>query len=123
MIKRIIFVLLAVLLLFVSSYFVHESLIQTTLSFSLFQVYLFHAISVAVVYIIVEFVAENLPAQAGYTYLMLMCFKIGAFLLIFKDAIFESDTLTQSERVAIVIPLFIFLTTEAIAVAKLLNSK
>ncbi|MFD1615883.1 DUF6168 family protein [Gelatiniphilus marinus] len=123
MTKRILIMLAVLLLLFVLSYSIHNTLISTDLSFSLFHVYLFHVIAVAIIYATVEFVAENLPTQAGNAYLVLMCFKIGIFLLIFKTAVFENDALTMPERIALVVPLFVFLITEAIAVAKLLNSK
>ncbi|EGV43066.1 hypothetical protein BZARG_1662 [Bizionia argentinensis JUB59] len=123
MIKRIVFMLITVTLLFAAGYFIHAKLISTDLSFSLLHVYLFHAIAVVLIYSAIEFVAEHLPSQAGYLYLMLMCFKIGFFLLIFQTTVFENDDLSQPERVALVVPLFIFLIVEGIAVAKLLNSK
>ncbi|TYB78786.1 DUF6168 family protein [Bizionia myxarmorum] len=123
MIKRIVIMLITLTLLFAVSYFTHSKLISTDLSFSLFHVYLFHAIAVFIIYVAIEFIAELIPTQAGYMYLMLMCFKIGFFLLIFQNAIFENDNLSQPERIALVVPLFIFLLTEGIAVAKLLNNK
>lgn len=123
MIKRIVFMLIAVVLLFVISYFVHINLISIDLSFSLLGVYIFHAIAVIIIYAAVEFVAEHLPTQAGYTYLMLMCFKIGTFLLIFKSTVFENEDLSQVERVGLVVPFLLFLFLEAGAIAKLLNSK
>lgn len=123
MIKRIIIMLISVALLFAVSYFTHSKLNNADLSFSLLDVYLFHAIAVVLIYAVIEFVAENLPSQAGYMYLMLMCFKIGFFLLIFQTPVFENDDLSRPERIALVVPLFIFLLAEGIAVAKLLNSK
>ncbi|OBX21886.1 hypothetical protein BAA08_10945 [Bizionia sp. APA-3] len=101
----------------------HSNLLNSELSFSLFNVYIFHVISVVIIYTIVEIVAEKLPSQAGYSYLMLVFFKIGAFVLIFQSSVFENDALTQTERFALVIPLFLFLIAEAAVVAKLLNSK
>ncbi|MFD2551558.1 DUF6168 family protein [Bizionia sediminis] len=109
--------------LFAVSYTLHSYLSAIELSFSLFYVYLFHAIAATIVYVSVELVAENLPTQAGNAYLVLMCFKLGLFLLIFREPVFENDALTMPERIALVIPLFVFLLTEAIAVGKLLNSK
>ncbi|WP_417195723.1 DUF6168 family protein [Bizionia sp.] len=123
MIKRIVFVIILVLAVFGLSYGIHSSLLHSDLSFSLFNVYIFHVISVVIIYIMVEIVAENLPNQAGYSYLMLMFFKIGAFVLIFQSSVFKNDALTQNDRIALVIPLFLFLMIEAAAIAKLLNSK
>ncbi len=123
MIKRIILVLTALLLLLAVSYTIHFTLLNQDLRFSLINVYLFHSIAAIIIYTVVEFAAEHLPTQAGYTYLMLMCFKLGFFLLIFQSSIFSEQGLSQPEKVGLVVPLFLFLTAEAIAVAKLLNSK
>jgi hypothetical protein len=41
----------------------------------------------------------------------------------FQSTVFEKESLTQPERIGLVVPLFIFLIVEAIAVGKLLNSK
>ena len=123
MIKRILIVTAILLVLFLIAFNLQNYLTTETLSFSLFSVYLFHLIAAVIVYTTVEFVAEKLPNQAGYAYLTLMFFKIGAFVLIFQSSIFANDNLTQMERIGLVIPLFLFLITEAIAVSKLLNSK
>lgn len=123
MIKRILIVSSALLLLFLIGSNLQNYLTTETLSFSLFSVYLFHFIAAIIVYISVEIVADKLPNQAGYAYLTLMFFKIGAFVLIFQSSVFANENLTQMERIGLVIPLFLFLITEAIAVSKLLNSK
>ena len=126
MIKRILFFLIAVLLLFVISFFSHDFILQSkeiSVSFSLIGVYSFHVISAIVVYSIVELVAEKIPNQAGYAYLASIFLKIGFFVLIFQASIFANEELTKPERISLVIPLFLFLITEAIAVSKLLNNK
>lgn len=126
MIKRILFFLIAVLLLFVISFFSHNFILQSkeiSVSFSLLGVYGFHVISAIVVYSIVELVAEKIPNQAGYAYLASIFLKIGFFVLIFQASIFANEELTKPERISLVIPLFLFLITEAIAVSKLLNNK
>lgn len=123
MIKRILIVAAILLALFLTAYNLQNHLITETLSFSLLSVYLFHLIAAVIVYVTVELVAEKLPNQAGYAYLTLMFFKIGAFVLIFQSSVFANDNLTQMERIGLVIPLFLFLITEAISVSKLLNSK
>ena len=126
MIKRILFFLIAVLLLFVISFFLHNFILDSkeiSVSFSLLGVYGFHVISAIVVYSIVELVAEKIPNQAGYAYLASIFLKIGFFVLIFQASIFANEELTKPERISLVIPLFLFLITEAIAVSKLLNNK
>lgn len=123
MIKRILIVTAILLALFLIALNLQNYLTTETLSFSLFYVYLFHLIAAIVVYVTVEIVAEKLPNQAGYAYLTLMFFKIGAFVLVFQSSVFANDNLTRIERIGLVVPLFLFLITEAIAVSKLLNSK
>jgi len=54
---------------------------------------------------------------------MMMCLKIGAFILIFQTTVFSKTTLSQAERISLVVPLFLFLIIEAISVGKLLNNK
>lgn len=123
MIKRILIVITVLLVLFLVAFNIQNYLTTQTLTFSLLFVYLFHVIAASIVYVIIEIVAEELPNQAGYAYLTLMFLKIGAFVLIFQSSVFSNDNLTQIERVGLVVPLLLFLLTEAIAVSKLLNSK
>ncbi|TYP99744.1 hypothetical protein C7447_101348 [Tenacibaculum adriaticum] len=126
MIKRILNFLIAIIILFAISYFSHQHVIQSKeihLSFSLLSVYLFHSIAAIIIYSIVEFVAHKIPNQAGYAYLASIFIKIGFFVLIFKAAVLANESLSKPERFSLVIPLFIFLITEAVAVSKLLNSK
>lgn len=123
MVKRIIYVALALTLLFIVLFNLHNYFKTESYSFSLLQVYSFHAIAALIVYIGIELVASILPNQAGYAYLMLMFFKIGLFVLIFQASVFGEVSLSQPERIALVIPLFVFLMAEALAVGKLLNSK
>lgn len=126
MIKRILFFLAAVLIVFAVSYFPHNYVLNSKeiqLSFSLFAVYLFHVIAATIVYLIVEFVADKIPNQAGYAYLASIFLKIGFFVLIFQASVFTNEQLTKPERFSLVIPLFLFLILEGVAVSKLLNSK
>jgi len=123
MYKRILIFVLAIAVLFALTYNIHNYLTTSELSYSLLLVYSFHAIAAALVYFLVELLASILPNQAGYGYLMTMFFKIGFFVLLFQESVFSKETLTQPERIGLVIPLFIFLLAEAIVVGKLLNSK
>ncbi|MBQ0768910.1 MAG: hypothetical protein KBT58_06430 [Bizionia sp.] len=123
MTKRILYFVLAIVALFAVTFSVHNFLTTSDLSFSLLKVYSFHAVSAILVYAVIELLASTLPNQAGYAYLMTMFFKIGFFVLLFQESVFNRETLTQPERIGLVIPLFIFLLAEAIVVGKLLNSK
>jgi len=126
MIKRIIQFIAAVVILFVVSYLPHDYVLNSKdiyLSFSLFSVYLFHVIAATIVYLIVEFIADKMPNQAGYAYLASVFLKMGFFVLIFQATVFANEQLTKPERFSLVIPLFLFLIIEAVAISKLLNSK
>ncbi|GAB1857961.1 hypothetical protein MHTCC0001_27980 [Flavobacteriaceae bacterium MHTCC 0001] len=122
MIKRITVVIIGLLILCAASYTLHNYMNTSSLSFSLLSVYGFHALAAILVYITVEAVASKLPNQAGYAYLMMIFIKIGIFVLIFKNTLFSNTNLLFSERIALIIPLFIFLIAETIAVFRLLNT-
>jgi len=124
MTKRILYFVLAIVVLFALIFSLHNFLTPPSdLSFSLLKVYVFHAVSAILVYGVIELLASIIPNQAGYAYLMTMFFKIGFFVLLFQESVFNKETLTQPERIGLVIPLFVFLLAEAIVVGKLLNSK
>ena len=126
MIKRLILFSVSIVFMFIVSYELHDyilSLKKLDLSFSLLSVYVFHVIAAMIVYVIVELIAFKLPNQAGYAYLASIFLKIGFFVLIFQASVFENEALTKAERFSLIIPLFLFLIAEAIAVSKLLNSK
>ena len=124
--KRIIIFLLVVLLITTASFLLNNYLLQindVVLNFSLGTIYLFFAIAAILIYVIVEFVADKMPNQAGYAYLASMFLKIGFFLLIFQDGIFREVPLSKSEKFSLIIPLFLFLALEAVFISKLLNNK
>ncbi|SFC95621.1 DUF6168 family protein [Algibacter pectinivorans] len=123
MIKRIVLVAVLFMLLFAFGYGVHSAVVDLNLTYSLLNIYLFFAVSAVLVYATVEGVYSKLPNQAGYAYLMMMCLKIGAFVLIFQKSVFHEVVLSQAERINLVVPLFLFLIAEAVVVGKLLNDK
>ncbi len=124
MIKRILYLLIILIVLFSISYSLNNYLSgETVLSFSLLKVYLFHAITAFTVYVIVELIADKMTNQAGYAYLTSVFFKISLFVLIFQNSVFAKEKLSKLEEISLVAPLFLFLIAEAIAVSKLLNNK
>lgn len=124
MIKRILLFLIALSFVFVVSYFLNSYLVmEENFSFSLIQIYLFHTVAALIVYAVVEFVANYLPNQAGYTYLASIFLKIGVFVLLFNATVFTDAHLSKPEKLSLITPLFLFLITEAVAVSKRLNSK
>lgn len=123
MTKRILYFVSAILVLFALSFSLNYYLSSTNLSYSLLEVYIFHAIAAVVLYVSVELVALNLANFAGFVYLGLLLFKFGLFFLIFKEPVFDNADLSQPERISLVVPLFVFLIAEVTGVGKLLNSK
>ncbi|MBD0831187.1 DUF6168 family protein [Aestuariibaculum sediminum] len=123
MIKRILIFVFLSALLFALGITIHGNFIVESMAFELSSVYLFHAIAVIIVYAAIEGVAGMMPDKAGYAYLTLMFIKLGLFVLLFKNSIFESGPLSQTEKLALVVPLFLFLILEAVCIAKLLNNK
>lgn len=121
--KRILTTVAIIIAIFFISYGLNNYVIGQALPFSLLSVYLFHAIATIIIYLIVETLNEKLPNQVGYAYLMLICFKIGAFVLIFQKSIFSLETLEMTSRISLVIPLFVFLITEGVIIGKLLTRK
>lgn len=123
MVKRIISYLALITLVFLIVFFAHKHFLGIReLNYSLLNVYFFHVISTLLIYVIVEVVGWKLPSQAGYAYLAAIFLKIGFFVMIFQSTVFSEIELEKFERVSLIIPLFLFLTIEAVAVSKLLNS-
>lgn len=124
MVKRIISYVFIATLLFLVVFFVHQNFMSVEdLQYSLFHVYLFHFISTLVIYTLIEGVSWKMPNQAGYAYLASIFLKIGFFVLLFKGTIFSDIVLEKEGRISLIVPLFLFLIAEAIAVSRLLNSK
>ncbi len=126
MIKRIAIFTIVVIVLFLASYSLHDYILlskEIDLVFSLFNIYLYYAVSAILIYGIVEAISSKLPNQAGYAFLASIFLKIGFFVLIFQSTIFTDIPLTKPERFSLVIPLFLFLIIETVAISKLLNNK
>lgn len=112
--------------MFALVFFSHDYMLASRelyLSYSLFNVYLFNVIASALIYASIEVVAEKLPSQAGYAFLAGVFLKIGFFVMIFQDTVFAEVRLELYQRLSLMVPFFLFIIIESIAVAKLLNSK
>ncbi|WP_274474187.1 DUF6168 family protein [Mangrovimonas aestuarii] len=117
---------LLIVVVFAVSFNLHQYLLNnqgTTLAFSLFDIYLFHCIASCLVYSIIELLAMKLPDQAGFGYLATTFVKVGVFVLLFQHSVFDVEVFKMSEKLALVIPLFVFLFVEVYLVARLLNAK
>lgn len=126
MIKRILGYLVVACLAFAITFFIHNyslSMKNLYLSYSLLNVYLFNFIASLLIYTSIEVLAEKLPSQAGYGFLACVFLKIGFFVVLFQDTVFSEVRLELYQRLSLVIPFFLFIIIESIAIAKLLNSK
>lgn len=126
MIKRFLLFTLLVTMLTVIIYVVHiyslDYVGQET-SFSLVGMYTFHFIASLVICLSVEVLNTKLPSQVGYAYLASVFIKIGVFVLVFKSAILSTEALNMTERLSIVVPMFLFLVFEATYCGRLMNSQ
>jgi hypothetical protein len=126
MIKRILGYLVVACLAFAITFFIHDyslNMKNLYLSYSLLNVYLFNFIASVLIYTSIEVLAEKLPSQAGYGFLACVFLKIGFFVVLFQDTVFSEVRLELYQRLSLIIPFFLFIIIESIAIAKLLNSK
>jgi hypothetical protein len=114
--------------LFFLSFFLHENILEKyaiILPFSLQKVYLFHvafSLLICVNFQVFSSVDKIFP-QLGFIYLGTIFLKIILFFAFFYKSIFSEENLTEIARISLFIPMLIFLLTEAVFVAKILNKK
>ncbi|WP_435414045.1 DUF6168 family protein [Polaribacter aestuariivivens] len=120
--------ILVFVLLFLIGFYTHHFLLEyfeLNISFSLEKIYLFHAFFSAIICINLRFVStvDKLFPQLGFIYLGTLLIKLILFCLFFYNPVFTVDSFSFNEKMALFIPLFIFLSTEAFFVLKILNKK
>lgn len=128
MIKNIFLYTLVFFALYFFSHFLHQSFIEKQkiiLPFSLQKVYLFHTgFSLLVCMNLVLFSNVNkIIDQLGFIYLGTILLKLVLFSLLFYSSTIINDSLAFSARISLLIPLIIFLLTEAFFVSKILKRK
>lgn len=122
--KFIVFFTLFVLVSYqVHNYFLKQNQIQ--LSFSLKEMYAFHAIVSLGICIKIRVLSsfKSCFAQLGFLYLATFFIKLILFALFFYNPVFTSMHFEIQEKIALLIPLFIFLFTEAVFVVNIINKK
>lgn len=105
------------------NYFLEEN--QVFLPFSLKKVYLFHLGFSMLICINFKLLSSvnKIADQLGFIYLGTLLLKIVLFSIIFYQSIFTEEELSKISRISLLIPALIFLLTEAIFVAKILNKR
>jgi hypothetical protein len=104
------------------NYIVKQSIILT---FSLQEVYLFHLVFSLLVCVNLKLFStvDKIFSQLGFIYLGTLFLKIVLFSAIFYQPIFKEENLSRIARMSLLIPVLIFLLTEAFFVTKILNKK
>jgi len=98
---------------------------QITLPFSLKKIYLFHLVFSLLVCTNFQLLSSvnNLFDQLGFIYLVTIVLKIVLFCITFYKSIFITEKLSLASRVSLFVPMIIFLSTEVVFIAKILNKK
>jgi hypothetical protein len=128
MIKSIFLYFITFSSLFLLSFFLHQYYLDVNefvLPFSLQKVYLFHAgfsLLICVNFRLLANVDKVFP-QLGFIYLGCLFFKIILFCVVFYESLFNDTILTKIAKISLILPMFIFLLTEAVFIAKILNKK
>jgi hypothetical protein len=125
--KLIVYLLTFITLYFIGFYF-HENYIENKvilLPFSLQKIYLFHSgfsLMVCVNLLLLSSV-NKIADQLGFIYLGTILLKLLLFSIIFYKSIITNEILEFSARISLIIPLLIFLLTEAFFVIQILIEK
>ncbi|MFQ3214461.1 MAG: hypothetical protein ACJAT1_000038 [Marivirga sp.] len=125
MIKRLIVFYLLLIAVSFTAFFVHQFLLaehEIVLHYSLFNVYLFNVLSCTFICLAAELLSVKLPSQVGYAYLASVFVKMGTFVLLFKETIFNESGFLMTDRLSMVIPTMLFLIIEAGYCGRLMNS-
>ena len=125
--RRIITLPLIFLFLFFVSFYTHAFLLQKTgikLPFNLKKMYLFHAVfsSVLCLNFVIFSRVDKVFQQISFIYLASIILKTLLFCTIFYKPIFAKESLTNLQAISLLIPLFLFLSTEVFFVIKILNT-
>ena len=93
------------------------------LPFNLQKIYLFHAVfsTVLCVNFVIFSRVDKVFQQIAFIYLATILLKILLFCTIFYKPLFAEENLTKQQAVSLLVPLFLFLLTEAFFVIQILN--
>ena len=108
------------ILTFLLHYFVLQML-DNKLPYSLLGIYLFFAIAAVIIISGVEYLFKIMPASAGYGFLVGIFLKMGVFMVVFLGGNLADLRLSLLHKLSILIPLFFFMSVEALSVVKRLK--
>ncbi len=124
MIKRIVFFIIISVACFFSTYFLSIKYIENTsmpITFNLDNVYLFQVVSTIVCYSLTEILYKKKPRDIGFMFLFFTVVQFSLLFYVFRDSIFGEESLSKIEKAIFIIPVFLCLIIEVIAVMKLLS--
>jgi hypothetical protein len=124
--RKIIGLLFIFLAVFFIGYHTHAFILEKTgidLPFNLHKIYLFHAVfsSVLCVNFSIFSSVDKVFQQISFIYLATIVLKIILFPLVFYKPIFAEESLSNLHAISLLIPMFLFLSTEAFFMIKILN--
>ncbi|PWG05827.1 DUF6168 family protein [Polaribacter aquimarinus] len=128
MIKSVLVFSTVFFFLFLISFSLHQFFIENqviTLPFSLKKIYLFHLVFSLLIctnFLLLSTV-DKIFEQLGFIYLGTIVLKLVLFCIIFYKSIFTEENLSFAARISLFVPMIIFLLTEAVFVAKILQKK
>lgn len=114
--------------LFLIGFYTHSFLLNNAgykLSFSLEKIYLFHAFFSGLICVNLRLAStvDKISSQIGFLYLWTLVIKLILFIVFFYKPLLTIESFSFTEKISLCIPLFVFLLTEVIFVAKILNEK
>lgn len=126
MIKSLVVYIIAFFVLFIVVHLSQEFILKQLTSvvrYNLWDTNLFFAVSSFIICVHLKFFSslKNLQPQLGFIYLPTLFIKGVLFFIMFKSSVFELDVLTNSERLNLLIPLFLFLGLEVFFVVKIIR--
>tara|TARA_B110000091_G_scaffold138047_1_gene147609 strand:- start:110 stop:514 length:405 start_codon:yes stop_codon:yes gene_type:complete len=125
--RKISTLLLLFAILFFVGFHTHVFILEKTqieLPFSLQKIYLFHAVfsTVLCVNFVIFSRVDKVFQQIAFIYLATILLKIILFCTIFYKPLFAEESLTKQHAISLLVPLFLFLSTEAFFVIQILNT-
>lgn len=116
----VLFIGIAVIL-FLANFFGFKLTVADSIQFSLFSVCLFHLVASTIAFGIFEAAVKFIPSQVGIAFLALVFVKLGVFTLVFSSNILGEVSLNKAEKMALIVPMFSFLSLEGLWIARSLK--
>ncbi len=128
MIKKFAIYTVAFVVLFIGVYGFQKFIFSESLSemrFSVFDTNVFFAMSSLIICIHFEIFSniKRLQPQLGFIYLPTLFIKGILFFAMYKSSVFSINSLSNSERLNLLVPFLVFLALEVFFITQILNPK